>query len=555
MQSGSAAVPSLARVFSAMVIVALALGELVSARRLPAADELSSRQAHKGYAAVLFAPARPVFLRLYVTVDGDDIDEYRARFAKQWFNELDRNKDGSIDEREAVAIDGKPVDLKEIWKQLDAEPADGKATPDEFRTFVDRKLGAPLGFEEPKRNDRPSRQLFDLLDTNLDGHLTAEDLRQARVALAKLDADNDETISDAELQADAENRKLNTEGSSPKLPPLVVVDINGSAELIAEELLRKYDSGLEARDHVLELRECGLPPDLFEQHDLNGDAKLDAEELKQLSLAPPAEVELSIELFDRSRGRYAVTAKLIDGTSNLKPAKPGPEIANLELSGFQMNFEAKRTRGSSGDQTTYFTARFQILDRDKNNYLDEKEFANLGLPNATFDGVDVDSDKQVTLAEVTKSLGGQASVRLNRVKLTAADESRSLFDILDTREDRRLSPRELNAATQILATVDGDKDGGVRYSELSTRVAVTFEVEKPAPVRNMAMIAAPRTGATAVARDRGPEWFQRMDRNYDGDVSWKEFLGSRKSFDEFDIDRDGLLSADEVEPPKTPAAN
>ena len=38
-----------------------------------------------------------------------------------------------------------------------------------------------------------------------------------------------------------------------------------------------------------------------------------------------------------------------------------------------------------------------------------------------------------------------------------------------------------------------------------------------------------------------------MDRNRDGDISWREFLGPRARFDAVDIDHDGLISRDEAE--------
>jgi hypothetical protein len=37
-----------------------------------------------------------------------------------------------------------------------------------------------------------------------------------------------------------------------------------------------------------------------------------------------------------------------------------------------------------------------------------------------------------------------------------------------------------------------------------------------------------------------------MDRNNDGDLSPQEFLGSEEEFARLDLDRDGLISADEA---------
>jgi hypothetical protein len=53
--------------------------------------------------------------------------------------------------------------------------------------------------------------------------------------------------------------------------------------------------------------------------------------------------------------------------------------------------------------------------------------------------------------------------------------------------------------------------------------------------------------APAVRPARGPLWFRKMDRNGDGDVSPREFLGSRDDFRRIDTDGDGLISAEEAE--------
>ena len=52
----------------------------------------------------------------------------------------------------------------------------------------------------------------------------------------------------------------------------------------------------------------------------------------------------------------------------------------------------------------------------------------------------------------------------------------------------------------------------------------------------------PRRPSTA-----GPLWFRKMDRNGDGDVSPREFLGTAEQFRRLDLDGDGLISVEEAE--------
>ena len=44
----------------------------------------------------------------------------------------------------------------------------------------------------------------------------------------------------------------------------------------------------------------------------------------------------------------------------------------------------------------------------------------------------------------------------------------------------------------------------------------------------------------------GPEWFRRMDRNQDGDVSRREFLGTVSMFAEIDQNADELIDESEA---------
>ena len=53
------------------------------------------------------------------------------------------------------------------------------------------------------------------------------------------------------------------------------------------------------------------------------------------------------------------------------------------------------------------------------------------------------------------------------------------------------------------------------------------------------------TAATS-ASGIGPLWFRKMDRNGDGDVSPREFLGTLEDFRKIDTDGDGLIDAQEA---------
>ncbi len=95
------------------------------------------------------------------------------------------------------------------------------------------------------------------------------------------------------------------------------------------------------------------------------------------------------------------------------------------------------------------------------------------------------------------------------------------FSALDENEDQRLSLREF----------DTNGDGSIAASELPRTTAVTIGLGDYAQRLRPAV-------------DQ-PAWFTAMDRNFDGDVSPREFLGSRQAFDRLDTDHDQLLSPSE----------
>lgn len=330
--------------------------------------------------------------------------------------------------------------------------------------------------------------LFEQLDVNKDGVLTSDELRRARSSLAPLDADDDETISKAELLAASRKRTAGAEAAKPSADA-------SPAQRQSPKLL------------------------------------------------------LNFELFDRKHGSPHVSVVSAKDSPPFQWRQLSAESGELNVNGLKVALAAKRTHASSGDRSAFYKLRFAVVDQDKNNYLDRAEFAALGLSGAEFRDVDANGDGQIVRGELTDYLSKKASSSTgHNVVIAIADESPSLFDYLDTRSDGRLSPRELNTAADRLRNLDRNHDGRLTLGEIRTQARIEVGVKRPDTDRAVrAMAGRQRQMELPTPDDRGPKWFRKMDRNYDGDVSWREFLGPRAVFDQLDTDHDGLLSPEEAE--------
>jgi len=548
-------------------VVLLLCGQLLAAERVsPRSPSSETSDAAVPLKAVLFAPSRPVFLQLRVEVDGASPNGFRQRFCDQWFRQLDQNKDGLLSKSEVAKFltqFGEQLESAKppTWETLNTDPADGKVTPKKFRAFVDRQLGPPVVLVNKKQAGEEGTSLFGHLDLNGDGALSEDELKTAAQTLAPLDADDDETISLTELKATPEKDAGDgrDEGSaghrSGGSPPIVVIDSDAVAKSVALRLLRQYGAGdKNVRDRRLGATELGLSEDALRPF-VQGSSpagKLGLAELTRLVLAPPLQITLAFQLFEQRRGQPHVSVVRTSRAPAFELEQPAGDRATLVVNGLPIELTAKRTRASTGDMSRYYALRFNIVDRDKNNYLDKKEFPALGLPEADFAAVDANGDGQIVASELADFLKGKGAVPVNQILIAVSDESKSLFEFLDTRPDGRLSPRELQAAPLRLKELDRNKDGKVSWGELRTRIGVEVELKRPAGPRNGMMVRPMqnRQSTPVVPRDSGPEWFLRMDRNYDGDVSRREFLGSKQAFDRLDADHDGLISPDEAETAK-----
>jgi Ca2+-binding EF-hand superfamily protein len=137
--------------------------------------------------------------------------------------------------------------------------------------------------------------------------------------------------------------------------------------------------------------------------------------------------------------------------------------------------------------------------------------------------------------------------------MSVEQSGKTLFSILDSNSDRRLTRREIAGGQARLAQFDANADNFFSELELGTEYSLTVglgrsEFRRVGAEQSMSPMMASSADAVLPGAENlsGPDWFRRMDRNQDGDVSQREFPGTARQFAQLDSDGDGLISGAEA---------
>lgn len=534
---------------------------MMAAGTLPAQAE-----EREGEYVLVLAPDTPVVVRIDVEFEpGVTLAANRREYADRWFARLDRDGSGMLDADEAAHVPsfGRyseiPGELQQEWTRLDVAPTDGQLSPDELLAHINAAMGSALTIQRPRRSATQTVILFPRLDRDGDGQVSIEELLAGPASLKPFDFDDDGSFSAAELQPFPRSMRAAARTIDTGQTPFVALDEQADFADIARRLIAQYGR-VNGTAEVLSVTagEIGLDGERFAALDVDRSGGLTADELLPYLRDPQAQLQIRLH-FPRQR------LKRIEGEVLSRPEavviRDGTtrRLLASELGGLNVDAQVQDARGSFESITQKFRGtQFTFADRDRDGQLTPEEFGRLEIDNITFTAVDADRDGRVSREEFDEFVELRALLAQCRLEMTLADETTSLFEALDVDEDYRLSPREFEQGVAVLLALDRNGNGKLAESELVTKYSLSFAVTRPAEFDDLVGTA----GFNAMSDEtrlpvvrpvtRGPEWFRRMDRNQDGDVTWREFLGPREVFDRLDADGNGLIDSAEAEAAPSP---
>jgi hypothetical protein len=290
------------------------------------------------------------------------------------------------------------------------------------------------------------------------------------------------------------------------------------------------------------------------------------------------ELERAVESFrecDLNRNdlvEYTELAEAADDPRSKKPAHAGPGKLVFRLP--DENSAAATYRRLATHYATQDRALVPRFDGNADGGFDADELAALRDAPAdvslrvAFDSADPDASRIICTAvdaafaeaaAAGRQAGGEIALPLagallafsavqdgasDQVSLGAVNDGYPLLPRIDPNEDGRLTLRELRGLVAALKQFDRNRDGRLTADEAPPTIRICFGLG-PHVHRELAGIRRlrPAGGQPIVA---GPEWFVRMDRNQDKDLTRGEFPGTDEQFRALDFDRDELISAEEA---------
>ncbi len=547
------------------------------------------QEADENVDLICLSTKHPILVRLHISVDGGSFSQYRAAIAKRLFDTLDTDKNGILEGDELKALPTPQMVAAAGREQGELPPSAAGPTPsvanktrvtrDEWVRVLFPAARSPLSHisfgptsppmyrttDEPANGDELAA-LLSAIDSNGDGRLSTAELSRCADLFRLLDVNDDEQIARSEFVApiDFRWRADQTDRESKALTvPLERVPQSTDKSLVIQRLIQGFSEA--ATNHKDATQKSGAgkqasrtrgvslttfaKSDQASRFDKNHDGMLDEQELGVWlsEVSPHCELAVEMAVLSLDEPHVRVARKRIADLTDFSVETPSAGRALLRLAAVPLEL-----RAAEGTRRITRTNRYRVLfkraDQNNNKYLETSEIPNLGtgLGSVDFAAMDRDHNGMVFEDEFISYMRLRDALSDSRLALSIAVESIDPIGQFDVNHDGRLNRTEFGRLLAAIAAWDVNHDGFITPEEIPRTLIGTFQMGDQAGP-SMRHSRYGRMAEPKPVPSEGPIWFQKMDRNHDGEVSLREFLGPISVFRRLDTNGDGRLDLREAQ--------
>ncbi len=495
--------------------------------------------------SVLMLETGPLLVRLQISLGGRSLSTAQEQYIERLFQSLDTDQDGKLSRDELSRSPLRPSARKlpnSFLQQLEQER---KASRGDLEQDVSVLASVPVTFRQDNSSADKDQELFNGFDVDQSGQVEPGEMRTAALRILERDSDRDQCITFDELtQVPQDPLAVNVvfplqDQNRPSATKSELLR-DTAEQLLPRDLIQKYDSD---RDRKLSAEELHWTSERLKLLDNDGDGFLAQAELTGFTKLTP-DLELAVDL---SAAGDAEAVRVIAADAAEREESPRADLARYRVGGVSLTFAFRKTDPIEDAVATAMRV-FNLLDTDANGYLDEDESKTRGeffFKHAYQEG-DRDGDGKLFGDEMKEFVSARAEPIANTCRVNVYNMGYGYFQRLDRSGDGRISIREMRTVEQTLREMAGNGESPLTRSTSGLHLYVEF-------VRGSYQLFGPTDGMvaqTATFTERppvGPDWFQGMDRNSDGDLTFNEFLGHLEDFHTLDTDGDGLIDLKEAE--------
>ncbi|MBI3866780.1 MAG: EF-hand domain-containing protein [Planctomycetia bacterium] len=500
---------------------------------------------------LLMLDESPLHLRFHLSLSGISLASARNAYAERLMKQLDTDGDGKLSPEEAArsplsTARGKVTGGAYV-KSLDGNRTKTHKDILDILQQVDQAAAAVVYRQDTSASNN-DMEVFRFLDTDGSGYIDASEMAAAAAKILQRDLDQDECVTFQEFlpQPDPDEVAAQVVVARPgasERPVATKADLifDVGQPLLPRAMFKKYDRN---RDNKLTAAELGWEPERVKMLDRNSDGKLDERELSKVA-ETPVDLELAIDLAGAAEGEPVFTILATAG-QRIDDARR-PDLVRLAFAKTTLTLSFRKIDPIKAAVANAMQV-FNRLDVDGNGYLDKQETSmGIRFERGLFDALDADGDGKIFGEEMEKYVKVRGEPAATQARVNLYDMGRGFFESLDANGDGRISMREMKSAGKALQKMARKDPSRLTPSDPVRNFHIEFlrgSFVLFGPTDQMIAQNAPPNFAERASV--GPIWFQRMDRNNDGDLTWNEFLGPREAFHRIDTDGDGLIDAKEA---------